>query len=192
MARLIKTGKPAAGVRAVDEKIRRLWVSALQSELFNHVTARRIKTKLLDRVLAGDLAWKHDSGAVFLVEDAATEQNRAEAFEISPSGPLLGYRMSTPQHEPLRIEQEVFAEFELTPQEFRLEGRHKVKGARRPLRVKPIDPNLTAGVDEHGPHITATFTLPPGSFATVLLRELMKGEGEEQEADEQDHPFGDS
>src|SRR4051812_26156024 len=35
LARLIKTGKPGQAVRAVDEKLRRLWVSALQSRLFN-------------------------------------------------------------------------------------------------------------------------------------------------------------
>jgi tRNA pseudouridine13 synthase len=35
LARLIKTGKPGMAVRAVDEKLRRLWVSALQSRLFN-------------------------------------------------------------------------------------------------------------------------------------------------------------
>ncbi|MDB5305559.1 MAG: hypothetical protein JWM97_3108, partial [Phycisphaerales bacterium] len=36
--------------------------------------------------------------------------------------------------------------------------------------------------DEHGAHITLAFTLPPGSFATVLLREIMKTP--EQEAPE--------
>ncbi len=36
-----------------------------------------------------------------------------------------------------------------------------------------------AGGDEHGPYITVAFTLPPGSFATVLLRELMKNETDE-------------
>ena len=31
-------------------------------------------------------------------------------------------------------------------------------------------------MDEHGAHITVAFTLPPGSYATVLLRELMKND----------------
>jgi tRNA(Glu) U13 pseudouridine synthase TruD len=31
-----------------------------------------------------------------------------------------------------------------------------------------------ASVDEHGPHITVAITLPAGSFATVLMRELTK------------------
>jgi tRNA(Glu) U13 pseudouridine synthase TruD len=33
---------------------------------------------------------------------------------------------------------------------------------------------VAGGVDEHGPHITIAFSLPAGSYATVLLREIMK------------------
>ena len=31
-------------------------------------------------------------------------------------------------------------------------------------------------MDEHGPYIAVAFTLPAGSFATILLREVMKNE----------------
>jgi tRNA pseudouridine13 synthase len=53
-----------------------------------------------------------------------------------------------------------------------------VKGARRPLRVRPEDLKYESGVDEHGGYITLAFTLPPGAFATVLLREIMKTDDE--------------
>ncbi len=175
--RLIKTGRPGAAVRAVDQRFRRLWVSALQSRIFNGVVARRIGT--LDRLLDGDLAWKHDSGACFAVTDLAAEQPRCDAFEISPSGPLVGYRMTLPAGEELRIEREEFATVGLSPENFRGDEGARSKGARRPLRVRPTDVELAAGGDEHGPHITVAFTLPPGSFATVLLRELMKSEEQE-------------
>src|SRR5207248_5982648 len=92
--RLIKIGNPKTAVRAIDERLRRLWVSALQSELFNQVVARRIDS--IDRLIDGDLAWKHENGACFAVESAEAEQARAAAFEISPTGPLLGYRMTLP------------------------------------------------------------------------------------------------
>jgi tRNA pseudouridine13 synthase len=178
LARLIKTGRPGAAVRAIDERLRRLWVSALQSRLFNDVLARRVEGNTFDRLLDGDLAYKHVNGACFLVESAELEQPRCEAFEVSPSGPLFGYRMSLPAGEALRVEQEAFADAGLTAQDFRSRSIGKVKGARRPLRVQPKDVELAAGVDDHGAHITVAFTLPPGSFATVLLRELMKTEVE--------------
>jgi tRNA pseudouridine13 synthase len=193
LARLIKTGKPGAAARAVDDKLRRLWVSALQSRAFNDVVEARMET--LGKVLPGDLAWKHENGAVFLVEDADVEQPRADAFEISPTGPLLGYRMTMPAGEALAIEQAVFEAAGLTPEDFRRAGELKVSGARRPLRVQPKDMQLEGGVDEHGPHITIAFTLPPGSFATILVREITKAddeEGHERQAEQEDDDASES
>jgi tRNA pseudouridine13 synthase len=174
LARLMKTHRPAAAVHAIDDKLRRLWVSALQSRVFNDVVSQRIQT--IDKLMDGDLAYKHDNGACFQVERAADEQPRCDAFEISPTGPLVGYRMSLPQGEPLHMEQEALAKIELSADQFRQSGKLRTKGARRPIRVKPTEINLAAGVDEHGSHITVAFTLPAGAFATVLLRELMKSD----------------
>jgi tRNA pseudouridine13 synthase len=182
LARLIKTKKPGAAVKAVDQKLRRLWVSALQSRLFNDVVAKRIAS--LDKVMLGDLAYKHDSGSVFKVEDVGVEQARADRFEISPTGPLIGYRCTLPAGEPLKIEEEVFASHSLKPQDFRQEGKEKVKGARRAMRVQPKDVEMVGGSDQHGPYITVAFTLPAGSFATILMRELMKADQVAAEAEE--------
>lgn len=172
LARLMKTHRPSAAVHAIDEKIRRLWVSALQSRLFNDVLARRIE--MIDRLLDGDLAYKHENGACFRVEKAETEQVRCEKFEISPTGPLVGYRMTFPEGDPLRLEQEALATVNLSPADFHQSGKMRVKGARRPLRVRPTEIELAGGVDENGSHITVAFSLPAGAFATVFLRELMK------------------
>ena len=177
LARLIKTHRPAAAIHAIDDKLRRLWVSALQSRVFNDVLSQRIQT--IDKLMDGDLAYEHDNGACFRVESASTEQPRADAFEISPTGPLVGYRMTLPNGEPLKMEQQALATIQLSPEDFRQSGKLRTKGARRPLRVKPTDINLAAGVDDHGAHITVAFTLPSGAFATVLLRELMKSEAAE-------------
>ena len=174
LARLVKSGQPAAAVRSVDEKVRRLWVSALQSRLFNEVAAKRVDS--LGQVLPGDLAYKHENGACFRVEDAAAEQPRADAFEISPTGPLLGCRMTLPGGEPLQVEEAVFAAAGLSPGDFRSPHLGKVRGARRPLRVRAEEVELAAGVDAFGPHVTVAFTRPAGSFATVFLRELMKSD----------------
>lgn len=174
LARLIKTDRPAAAVRSVDEKLRRLWVSALQSRMFNAVVARRIDS--LDRLMDGDIAYKHVNGAPFHVESAAVEQPRCDAFEISPSGPMIGFRMAMPTGKPLEIEAEAFSEVGLAPADFKRSGVLRVKGTRRPLRVRPENVELAGGVDDFGPHVTIGFTLPAGSFATVLLRELIKAD----------------
>jgi tRNA pseudouridine13 synthase len=145
--------------------------------LFNDVLAKRIDS--IGKLLDGDIAYKHDNGACFHVETAATEQPRADAFEISPTGPLVGYRMTAPTGEPGKTEQEAMAAVSLTPADFRQSGKMRVKGARRPLRVKPENIEIAGGVDEFGQHITVAFTLPAGAFATVLIRELIKNDLEE-------------
>jgi len=170
--RYIRTSDAATAVGAADERIRKLWISALQSRMFNDVVARRIDA--LDKLMDGDLAWKHDNGAVFAVESAAAEQPRCDRFEISPTGPMLGYRMTAPSADAMAIEQAALSSAGLTAEEFRRAGDLRVKGARRPLRVRPEECRLEAGMDEHGAYITVAFTLPAGSFATVLIRELMK------------------
>ncbi len=186
LARLMKTGRPGPAVAAVDERVRRLWISAAQSRIFNDVVAARVRAATLGRLLEGDLAQKHDNGSVFRVTDPATEQPRCDAFEISPTGPMLGYRMTLPDGPALELEERVFAEHGLKPSEFRVEGRLKVKGTRRAMRVQPQSIELAGGVDDQGPHITVAFTLPAGSFATILLRELMKNDSPSLDAGDVD------
>ena len=45
------------------------------------------------------------------------------------------------------------------------------KGLRRPLRVPLRNPEIASGLDEHGAFVRLAFDLPPGAFATVVLRE---------------------
>jgi tRNA(Glu) U13 pseudouridine synthase TruD len=49
-------------------------------------------------------------------------------------------------------------------------------GDRRPLRVRLSNPELESGFDEHGPYVRVAFDLPPGAYATVVLREAL-GDG---------------
>ncbi|NLX03508.1 MAG: tRNA pseudouridine(13) synthase TruD [Phycisphaerae bacterium] len=171
----ILAGNPTAFGRAfasIDRNLKRLFVSAYQSYLFNEVLARRIEA--IDRMETGDLAYKHENGAVFMVENADVEQPRAAQFEISPSGPLYGYRMRFPEGEPGRVEAAVLEAEGLSTDEFRQAKGHKIKGSRRPLRVRVSELATACGEDEHGPYLQLDFVLPAGSYATAVLRELMK------------------
>jgi tRNA(Glu) U13 pseudouridine synthase TruD len=47
-------------------------------------------------------------------------------------------------------------------------------GARRPLRVPVANTSIGSGVDEHGGYVRVQFELPAGSYATVLIDELLK------------------
>jgi len=165
-------GRPGPAFGAADKQVRRLYLSAYQSQLFNQVVARRVQS--LDKVLAGDLAWIHGKGAVFLVEDAAREQPRCTAFEISPSGPLFGSRMSMPTGEPGEWESSLLTAEEMTADDWCVVGKQKVRGGRRPLRFQPHDVAADVGQDDTGPYIELRFFLESGCYATTLLREICK------------------
>lgn len=157
---------------AVHRTLRRLYVSAVQSELFNRVLNARIAG--IDHLDDGDLAWKHANGACFRVLDAAQEQPRCDAFEISPTGPLFGRRMTEAQGCPGEIEQRVLAESGLGPEHLRSSAAGRLKGARRPLRVPLTHETVTVGKDERGRYLELAFVLPPGAYATSVLREVRK------------------
>lgn len=168
--------------RSVNHTLRKLYFSAFQSDLFNQVLARRIEG--VDRVLVGDLAWKHRNGACFRVEDATVEQPRCDIFEISPTGPLHGRRMTEALHEPGLIEAEVLAGSGVTREELDRRGSDHFDGGRRPLRVPIDDPRVEPGKDDRGPYLELQFMLPAGSYATNVTREITKrasGRDEERE-----------
>lgn len=168
--------------RSVDQTLRKLYVSAFQSELFNEVLAQRIGE--LNRIETGDLAWKHVNGAVFRVEDAAVEQPRCDAFEISATGPLFGPRMTEPTGRPGQIELNVLADSGLTRDQVRAAYAMKMDGARRPLRVPLAEGAIERGEDNRGPFLLLSFILSPGAYATNVTREICKiGESPAAEKD---------
>jgi tRNA pseudouridine13 synthase len=182
---LLKTdGDARKAWRACDHTLRKLYGSALQSELFNAVLATRIRKTLVsgtpfaiadpDQVEAGDLAWLHRNGACFSVDDAEREQTRCLALEISPTGPLYGRRMTEPTGRPALLEETVLAESGLARDQIRAESGNRLDGARRPLRVPLGDWSASGGRDERSDFLELRFMLPPGAYATAVLREVCK------------------
>jgi tRNA pseudouridine13 synthase len=169
-----RTGKPGPALAAIDKRMRRLFVSAFQSRIFNDALARRLND--IDKVWEGDLAEKADNGAIFAVTDAAAEQGRADRFEISPTGPIVGFRGKLAEGPMGQIEREVLAVANISQDDFRRVGALKVKGGRRALRFAMGSPALSAGRDERGEFLELAFTAPSGCYATVALREIMKSD----------------
>ncbi|HMS84149.1 MAG TPA: tRNA pseudouridine(13) synthase TruD [Nitrospira sp.] len=151
----------------------RIWyLNTYQSFLFNQILARRIEQ--IDRVFIGDWAMKSENGACFQVDDAEQEQPRADRFEISPTGILFGSRVSWAGGEPGAIEEAVIAEAGATKDTLVSAAKAcGFRGERRALRVPLSD--LEWALD--GDTLTICFRLPPGAYATSVLRELMKFSG---------------
>ncbi len=184
-----RKNRAIAAMSAIDRRMKRLFVSAFQSEIFNEVLKIRLGLPsgendgagksirgTYDRVMAGDLAEKTDSGGIFPVTDPAADKARAEKFEISPTGPIVGYRCNLAQALPGQIERDVLASFGVSLDDFHNMGALSAKGSRRPLRFPIYEPTMLVGQDKRGDYIELAFTAPSGCYATIILREIMKTE----------------
>jgi tRNA pseudouridine13 synthase len=158
--------------RDVPDAFKSLMVSAWQSEIFNEVLAARMPN--IDKILVGDMAMKHDNGACFHVENAETEQPRCERFEISPTGPLYGMRMTPLTDAAGEIENPILATRNLTEDHFRRIKNFGARGGRRALRFSPKDVIIRSGSDKTGEYLELSLALDSGCYATTLLREITK------------------
>jgi tRNA pseudouridine13 synthase len=170
--------------RERDHRRRQLLLSAAQAAVFNHVLTLREASGGLLRVRTGDVLQKVASGGIVITEDTAVDQARVDAGELCPTGPLPGGREREPPPgtESRALEDEALAAIGATREEFASAGRH-LPGARRPVVV-----SLTLGEPpvqrepepepkpEPGPPDTRgvrlRFTLPAGSYATVVVTSL--------------------
>lgn len=165
-------GKKKRGLFTVDKHLQGLFISAYQSDLFNRVLAARMPN--IDRVLLGDMAYKHDNGACFRVEQPEVEQPRCDRFEISPTGPLLGQRTTRLTGPAGEIENPILEAESLGDSESGHMKRLGARGGRRPLRFQPRDAGLKSGMDDLGPYLELRFELDAGCYATTLISEITK------------------
>jgi len=146
----------------------RLYLSALQSSLFDRLVTMRLDS--LERLWPGDLAMKHDNGACFSVVDSASEQPRADRLEISPTAPLYGHKVKLASGQTGIIEASLLDKEKLTLADFKLAAGLSMTGERRPIRV-PIQ-QISVATEQQD--LVVGFILPRGSFATSVLREIIK------------------
>ncbi|MCB0128825.1 MAG: tRNA pseudouridine(13) synthase TruD [Caldilineaceae bacterium] len=152
--------------------LRKFLISAYQSYLTNRYLTIRMEMGKFDQLMLGDVAKKHETGGMFDVEDPAAEQPRYDAHEISFTAPLFGAKLWAAKADAGALEAGVQAQAEVTPDDWR---KAKVDGTRRFGRILLPEILMEAkAVPEAADALAFTFVLPKGSFATVVLRELMK------------------
>ena len=157
-----------------------LIISALQSELFNNWLNRRINDGLFSVALKGDVFGKLPQGGIFYSQNPEDEQPRLDNFEISPLGPIFGYKMFKAKDEALEREKTILDEYSIDLEQFRA---LKAEGSRRKARLKVE--NLQVSEADGDP--VFSFTLPAGSYASVFMGEFMKNDLTISEAQEDDN-----
>jgi len=164
--------EPGARQASRDRFLRRLCLSAWQSELYNQWLSERLADGLFDRPLLGDVLKKLASGGVFVCQDPAADGPRVASFEISPAGPIFGHRMREAEGPAREREERLLAASGVTAADLRRGGGGEAEGTRRPGRL-PVAVDLEPLPDGYW----ARFELPSGSYATVLVGELTKAGG---------------
>ncbi|MHC4975933.1 MAG: tRNA pseudouridine(13) synthase TruD [Planctomycetota bacterium] len=172
-------------INRVDETSRMFWISAFQSHIFNHVLDQRLESETLDTLRLGDIATlmrDGKGGSTFPVtqedlDDPRTPQ-RLKEFDLSPTGPLWGARMTRASGDVDRIELEALDATGVGLDDLlafsRLHSDRLMKGDRRPLRIPLMDASCEPVNDERGDAIRCHFSLPPGAFATTVMDEIMQ------------------
>lgn len=162
-ARLLQNGKLTKNPKS------KFWVSVLQSAWFNLWLADRMARGDFHRLLPGDIAKKTDTGGLFTVVDPEAEQGRFDRRELTYCGPIFGFKMMPAADQADTIEKGLMDRLGIDPSQRQT---LKSPGSRRPallwldeIQIEPVENGLLF-----------SFELPSGSYATVVMREFVKGE----------------
>jgi tRNA pseudouridine13 synthase len=155
--------------RRIDSHLRGMLISAVRSQLFNEVLARRIERGVWNHSLPGDYFMLDGSRSGFAddpEDPRLTERCRQQ--EIHPSGPLWGRGRPPVDQQVAELEREALAPFGNWRDRLEHLG---LSQERRSLRQRLSDLAWEFGSQDDS--LELSFFLPAGAFATVLLRELL-------------------
>ena len=172
-------------LEAVPENLQRLFVNAAQSYAFNRIVSERLSRGVpLAHPVEGDVVCFADADApegLFRPDtdrtQVATERRvdvmrrhceRGRAFVTAP---LVGVETELASGEPGDVERAVLDDLGLDPGDFELPDQFHSTGTRRAVLLRT---RVSADVDADERAYDLAFSLPSGSYATVLLREYLK------------------
>ena len=173
-------------LETLPSNLQSLMVNAAQSYLFNLILSERLERGLpFDRPVPGDVVCFRDSDAPdglalpdtdrlqrVTSERVATVERHCERGRAFVTAPLVGTETELADGEPGEIERSVLESIDIEQSAFDLPGAFDSTGTRRAIQVRT---DLT--IEEPAPDALAIdFSLPKGSYATVLLREYLKAD----------------
>jgi len=146
---------------------RSIYLSAIRSFLFNQVLAERVRRGDWNTIIAGELVMLDGTQSIFPCESPDADiEDRVRRLDIHPTGPLPGEKGAQPTGIVAEVERAVLGNW---PQLTEVLAAQRVQADRRSLRLYPADLEWRfAGND-----LALLFVLPPGSYATTVLREIL-------------------
>ena len=174
--------------RRLPLKLRRLFVHAYQSFLFNRFLSQRIRRDMpLSTAHVGDYAAELDSQGLPTVSSTqVTGQSRNSVqraiheSKMCIAVPLIGFEQNPSNGVQGEIEREILEEEHLSPKEFKVPSMPQISasGGLRPILAPIVNLSIQEtpqeSANESKQSLMLNFMLHRGSYATVLLREFMK------------------
>ena len=158
----------AGELERVGRSKRGIYLSAARSYLFNRVLADRIERGDWNQALPGDRMILDGSRATFAITEVDPEiRNRIETLDIHPTGPLYGRGDSGVALAAAEREMQVLNAFPAWKEGLERFG---LEAERRALRMRVADLQWCWPERDC---LEISFKLGRGSYATVVLRELV-------------------
>jgi tRNA pseudouridine13 synthase len=155
-------------VRTRDNNKRSFYLSAARSWIFNQVLSKRIEQASLLSVLVGDMLLDDNGRVIVANSDNITElQDHVTQGRYQITGPLTGDNDFGTEADVEALEK---ATAEQEPDLMKLIRGNRMRHERRALMLKPSAFEWTIGENE----FSLAFELEAGSFATVIVRELIE------------------
>ena len=173
-------GDYLGALRSLPLRLKKLFIHAYASYLFNKALSRMLREGVvLNEPEAGDIVGRLDHngflvGRVFQVHagNLAACRRYAARGELGVFLPVMGYRAVIPRSRKGEIIREVLEEEGLEPGLFACPS---IPEARTPGEYRtPLTHFTSLDYQPTGNSVRVRFTLPRGSYATILLREFMK------------------
>ena len=168
--------KPLDAIQCVAANVRRLWINGYQSYVWNKMASARLMKYGSACAVIGDLYM--EEGAQQSQNVKVVDENNLSSVKIEQVVlPLPGYRIQYPSNAIGNLYQKQLEE-DSVQFDKKSPDEATAKGAYRHLIVTPqnmelaFEESVSSG-DESASSMTLKFDLIAGSYATMLLRELM-------------------
>ncbi|MFS7162437.1 tRNA pseudouridine(13) synthase TruD [Serratia proteamaculans] len=167
-------------IRVKERSKRSFYLSASRSALFNLIASRRLANQQQYTVLEGDALQLSGRGSWFVAQPEELEalQQRLDAGELMITAPLPGDGEPGTAGKALDFEQQCLLE---QPELMALLKRERVDPARRALLLQPKNMQWDWWDDAT---VELRFWLPAGSFATSVVREIMRQDSSDADISE--------
>lgn len=167
---LVQAERWAKGeIQVRERKKRSFYLSSVRSFLFNRIASQRVSQQLEQKALLGDALQLAGRGSWFVASSDELEQlqERVLNHELMITAPLPGGNDLGSQNDALLFEQEQLSDYNHF---IHLLQQERLDVTRRAILVRPQQFSWQ-WQDEQT--LTLQFSLPAGSFATSLVRELI-------------------